>query len=194
MKKILISLFISSRLFAGGGHNEGKQNKLSDVPVGYKLVKQEADCVEPDPCAEEKKLIEKLKKEIDFLKARNKLIEAQNDILQDTKKDCPIVEPKIKYIDKFVDRPFEKVVTKEVVRVVPADRSIAIGGMVAYSQDGIETEESKAPDAVDATTYESIIGGPYITIPLGNTFEIGAFGMFGGVNKTFGLKAGISLK
>lgn len=194
MKKILISLFISSRLFAGGGPDEGKQNKISDVPVGYKLVKQDADCVEPDPCAEEKKLIDKLKKEIDFLKARNSLLEDESDSLKAKKVDCPIVKPTIQYVDKVIDRPFEKLVTKEVIKEVPAARSIAIGGMVAYSQDGIETEDSTQQNAVDATTYESIIGGPYITIPLGNAFEIGAFGMFGGVNKTFGLKAGISLK
>lgn len=189
MKKILITILLSSKLLAG----EGPTNNIKDVPIGYKLVKQEADCKEPDPCAEEKKLIDKLKKEIDFLKARNSLLEDESDSLKAKKVDCPIVKPTIQYVDKYVDRPFEKVVTKEVIKEVPASRSIAIGGMVAYSQDGIETEDSTQQNAVDATTYESIIGGPYITIPLGNTFEIGAFGMFGGVNKTFGLKAGVSL-
>lgn len=179
-------MLLSTNLIAG----EGPKNDIKDVPVGYKLVKIDAECKEPEPCAEEKKLIDKLKKEVDFLKARNKLIEAQNDILQDAKKDCPITKPTIQYVDK----PFEKLITKEVIKEVPASRTIAIGAMVAYSQDGVETSETSEPNAVDATTYRSIIAGGYITIPVGDRFEIGGFGMFGGVNQTFGLKAGVALK
>jgi hypothetical protein len=63
--------------------------------------------------------------------------------------------------------------------------------MVAYSEDGIETNSSSKDEyAVDAYTYESAIGGAYINVPIGTNFEIGGFGMLGGINKTIGLKAG----
>jgi hypothetical protein len=88
-----------------------------------------------------------------------------------------------------VEKPVDRVVEK----TVPAARGIAIGGMLAYSQDGIETTDTSEPDKQNAYTYRSVVGGPYITIPIGERFEIGAFGMFGGVNQTFGGKIGVSL-
>lgn len=188
MKKLLLIALLSTKALAGGGPDEGQpQNKINDVPHGYKLVKVDADCKEKDPCQKEKDEIAKLKKEIAEL--RKALAEADEPI------DCPepktIVKTKeVKVpVDRIVEKPVEKIVTKETVR-----RDISIGAMVAYSQDGIETEEVN-PDgsAKDALTYRSVIGGPYITLPIGDKFEIGAFGMFGGVNQTFGAKLGVSL-
>lgn len=185
---------LSNIALAGGGPDEGNtpQNKINDVPHGYKLVKVDAECKEKDPCQKEKDEIAKLKKELeqqrkDNTELRKALAEADEPI------DCPAPIVKTKEVkipvDRIVEKPVEKIVTKETVR-----RDISIGAMVAYSQDGIETEE-KNPDGTikDALTYRSVIGGPYITIPIGDKFEIGAFGMFGGVNQTFGAKVGVSL-
>lgn len=169
---------------------DGPQVKIGDVPEGYKLVKKDAECVEPDPCKKQNDEIKKLKAEIDKLKARNKLLEDEKEL----NKPEPEVKIKTIYKDKVIEKPVEKVVEKTVTKEVPAARSISIGGMLAYSQDGIDTNDNKDdPEKDDAYTYRSVVGGPYITIPVGERFEIGAFGMFGGVNQTFGAKLGVSL-
>lgn len=185
-------MLFSTAALAGGGPDEGKQNKLSDVPEGYKLVKKDADCKDPKPCAKEQAEIARLKSELELAKAN--LQELRDMLAKESEpKECPapktIVKTVEKPIERVVEKPVEKLVTKEVVR-----REISIGGMLAYSQDGIETEEVNPDGSTkDAMTYRSVIGGPYITIPIGERFEIGAFGMFGGVNQTFGGKLGLSL-
>lgn len=166
---------------------EGPQVKISDVPEGYKLVKKDSECIEPDPCKKQNDEIKKLKAEIDRLKARNKLLEDEKDLKKP--------EPEVIYKDKIIEKPVDRVIEKTVTKEVPAARSVSIGGMLAYSQDGIETEKNKQDEyAEDADTYRSIIGGPYITIPVSERFELGAFGLFGGVNQTIGAKLGVSLK
>jgi hypothetical protein len=167
---------------------EGPQVKIGDVPEGYKLVKKDAECVEPDPCKKEKEEIKKLKAEIDKLKARNKLLEDEKEL----NKPEPEVKIKTIYKDKIIEKPVDRVVEKTVT--VPAARAVSIGGMLAYSQDGIDTSSNKDDEyAEDAETYRAIVGGPYITIPVGERLEIGAFGLFGGVNQTIGAKVGLSL-
>lgn len=192
MKKLIITALFSTAAFAGGGPDEGKQNKISDVPEGYKLVKKDAECKDFDPCAKEKEELEKLKKENKSLKYE--VSELRKTLKEmDEPAECPAPKTIIKTVEKPVERviekPFEKVVTRQV-----EVRSISVGGMVAYSQDGIETSNTSEPDSVDAYTYRSIIGGPYINIPIGERFELGLFGMFGGINQTVGAKAGFSLK
>lgn len=170
---------------------EGEQNKLSDVPAGYKLVKKEAVCTLPDPCAKEKAEIKRLKAENEKLKARISLLEDEAE-MKAVPAACPEQKTKIIYKDKIkeIEKPVEKVVEK----TVQAARGVSIGGMLAYSQDGIETNDNKQDaEKDDAYTYRSVVGGPYITIPIGERFEVGAFGMFGGVNQTFGGKIGVAL-
>jgi hypothetical protein len=144
----------------------------------------------PDPCAKEKAEIKKLKAENEKLKARLSLL--QDELEMKETPSCP--EPKTKIIYKDKIKEVEKIVEKPVEKIIPAARGISLGGMLAYSQDGLETEKNKQDElAEDANTYRSIVGGPYITIPIGKNFEVGAFGMFGGVNQTFGGKIGVSL-
>jgi hypothetical protein len=205
MKKILYyvivilmlgyGIIVLSAMADAGEGPEGPQNKLSDVPPGYKLVKKEAVCTLPDPCAKEKAEIKRLKAENEKLKARISLLEDDAE-MKAAPAACPeqkarvIYKDKIKEVERVVEKPVEKVVEKSV----PAARGISIGGMLAYSQDGIETNDNKSdPEKDDAYTYRSVVGGPYITIPIGERFEVGAFGMFGGVNQTFGGKIGVSL-
>lgn len=184
------TLLFSSKMFAGGGPDEGMQNKIYEVPAGFKLVKIDSECKEKDPCEKEKKELEKIKAENKKLK--EKIADLQNDM---NEFDCPETEPKIIYktiekpIYKTIEKPVEKIITKEI----PAERKLTIGAMVAYSQDGLETTPTSNPNAKDAYVYRSVIAGPYISIPIGENFEIGAFGMFGGVNQTFGGKVGFSL-
>lgn len=193
MKKLIITVLFSTAAFAGGGPDEGKQVKISDVPEGYKLVKKDTECKEPKPCAKEQAEIEKLKHELGLANAH--LQELRDMLAKESEpKECPapktIIKTVEKPVEKVVEKPVEKIVTKEVTV-----RAISIGGMLAYSQDGIETEElNEDGTAKDAYTYRSIIGGPYITIPIGERFELGLFGMFGGINQTFGAKAGFNLK
>lgn len=188
-------IVILSAMADAGEGPEGPQNKLSDVPAGYKLVKKEAVCTLPDPCAKEKAEIKRLRAENEKLKARVSLLEDDAQ-MKAIPVACPeqkarvIYKDKIKEVERVVEKPVEKVVEKSV----PAARGISIGGMLAYSQDGIETNDNKQdPEKDDAYTYRSVVGGPYITIPIGERFEVGAFGMFGGVNQTFGGKIGVSL-
>lgn len=184
------TIIFCSTTYAG----EGPQVKISDVPEGYKLVKKDAECVEPDPCAKEKAEVDRLKKELDKLKKANE--ELKRALAESEEpEECPapktIVKTKEVPIDRIIERPVEKIITKTVA----ADRSVSIGGMVAYSQDGISTSSNESDEyAEDAATYRSVIGGPYITIPIGDRFEAGAFGMFGGVNQTFGFKLGFNFK
>lgn len=208
MIRILILLLLSTNLIAG----EGPKNDISDVPAGYKLVKIDAECKDKDPCEEYKKeiaklkeqlakvpereppenkgTIQRLKSEAAYLKSRIRLLETQDRVVEAPKaKECP--EHKTKYVEtiRTIEKPVEKFVEKVVDR--PAKRGISIGGMVAYSQDGIETSSSAKDEiAVDAYTYESAIGGAYINVPIGTNFEIGGFGMLGGINKTVGVTAG----
>jgi len=189
-----------------------QQVKLSDVPAGFKLVKVDAECKDKDPCEaykneiaklkeqlakvpereppENKGTIQKLRSDNAYLKSRIRLLETQERVVEAPKaKECP--EQKVKYIEtlRTVEKPIEKIVEKFVDK--PAKRGISIGGMVAYSQDGIETSSSpKDETAVDAYTYESAIGGAYINVPIGTNFELGGFGMMGGINKTVGVTAG----
>lgn len=205
MKKILYyvivilmlgyGIVILSAMADAGEGPEGPQNKLTDVPAGYKLVKKEAVCTLPDSCAKEKAELKKLRAENERLKARVSLLEDDAQ-MKAVPAACPeqkarvIYKDKIKEVERVVEKPVEKVVEK----TVPAARGISIGGMLAYSQDGIETNDNKQdPEKDDAYTYRSVVGGPYITIPIGERFEVGAFGMFGGVNQTFGGKIGVSL-
>lgn len=209
MIKIPLLMLLSTNLIA----SEGPKNNISDVPAGFKLVKIDAECKDKDPCEEYKKEIAKLKEQIAklqkdepapenkgtiqklrsdnaYLKSRIKLLENENRVVEVPKtKECP--EPKIKYIEtlRTVEKPIEKIVEKVIEK--QALRGTSIGGMAAYSQDGIETSSSANDEnAVDAYTYDSIIGGAYINVPIGTNFEIGGFGMLGGINKTIGLKAG----
>jgi hypothetical protein len=205
MKKILYyvivilmlgyGIIVLSAMADAGEGPEGPQNKLSDVPPGYKLVKKEAVCTLPDPCAKEKAELKRLKAENEKLKARVSLLEDDAE-MKAAPAACPeqkarvIYKDKIKEVERVVEKPVEKVVEK----TIQAARVISIGGMLAYSQDGIETNDNKQdPEKDDAYTYRSVVGGPYITIPIGERFEVGAFGMFGGVNQTFGGKIGVSL-
>jgi hypothetical protein len=206
MKKILYyvivilmlgyGIIVLSAMADAGEGPDALQNKLTDVPAGYKLVKKEAVCTLPDPCAKEKAELKKLRAENEKLKARVSLLEDDAEIKAAAPAACPeqkarvIYKDKIKEVERVVEKPVEKVVEKSV----PAARGISIGGMLAYSQDGIETNDNKQdPEKDDAYTYRSVVGGPYITIPIGERFEVGAFGMFGGVNQTFGGKLGINL-
>ena len=188
-------IIVLSAMADAGEGPEGPQNKLSDVPPGYKLVKKEAVCTLPDPCAKEKAELKRLKAENEKLKARVSLLEDDAE-MKAAPAACPeqkarvIYKDKIKEVERVVEKPVEKVVEK----TIQAARVISIGGMLAYSQDGIETNDNKQdPEKDDAYTYRSVVGGPYITIPIGERFEVGAFGMFGGVNQTFGGKIGVSL-
>jgi hypothetical protein len=206
MKKILYyvivilmlgyGIVILSAMADAGEGPDALQNKLTDVPAGYKLVKKEAVCTLPDPCAKEKAELKKLRAENEKLKARISLLEDDAEMKAAAPAACPeqkarvIYKDKIKEVERVVEKPVEKVVEKSV----PAARGISIGGMLAYSQDGIETNDNKDDaEKDDAYTYRSVVGGPYITIPIGERFEVGAFGMFGGVNQTFGGKIGVSL-
>jgi hypothetical protein len=187
-------VMLSAMADAGEGP-DALQNKITDVPAGYKLVKKEAVCTLPDPCAKEKAEIKRLKAENEKLKARVSLLEDDAQ-MKAVPAACPeqkarvIYKDKIKEVERVVEKPVEKVVEK----TVQAARGISIGGMLAYSQDGIETNDNKDDiEKDDAYTYRSVVGGPYITIPIGERFEVGAFGMFGGVNQTFGGKIGVSL-
>jgi hypothetical protein len=206
MKKILYyvivilmlgyGIVILSAMADAGEGPDALQNKITDVPPGYKLVKKEAVCTLPDPCAKEKAEIKKLRAENEKLKARVSLLEDDAEMKAAAPAACPeqkarvIYKDKIKEVERVVEKPVEKVVEKSV----PAARGISIGGMLAYSQDGIETNDNKQDaEKDDAYTYRSVVGGPYITIPIGERFEIGAFGLFGGVNQTFGGKIGVSL-
>jgi hypothetical protein len=205
MKKILYyvivilmlgyGIIVLSAMADAGEGPDALQNKLTDVPAGYKLVKKEAVCTLPDPCAKEKAELKKLRAENEKLKARVSLLEDDAQ-MKAVPAACPeqkarvIYKDKIKEVERVVEKPVEKVVEK----TVPAARGISIGGMLAYSQDGIETNDNKQDaEKDDAYTYRSVVGGPYITIPIGERFEVGAFGMFGGVNQTFGGKIGVNL-
>lgn len=181
--------------FAYGG--EGPQNKLTDVPPGYKLVKADAECKDKDPCDPDKKQIAKLKAENEKLKTRNKLLEDENSLLKDlNKKECPkCAAPKTIY--KTVEKPVERTVEKEklVEKTIekPYMKKNIFRVMGAIGQDGIETSASKTePYAEDAKTYYSLVGGLGYTRFLNDDFGLGIFGMFGGnTSKMIGLSGEI---
>jgi hypothetical protein len=190
--KIIIALSIGyflSKAFAGEGPND-----IKDVPKGMKLVKIDSECKDKDPCEAQKKEIEKLNKEIVKLKADNE--RAKKDLTNaEFQTDCPA--PEIKTVYKTKEIPVEKIVEKKVETIVekPAKRGLTLGLMGAYAQDGLSTSPSPTDEyAVDAYIYKSFIAGPYVTIPIGESFEAGLFGMFGGVNQTIGGKVGYMFK
>lgn len=190
---LIATIWLSYEVDAG----EGPQIKIGDVPDGYKLVKKDAECKEPDPCAKDKEENKKIKQENDRLKARIKLLEDEAESLKEAvneKPECPAPKTVIKTVEKPIEKVVEKPIEKIVEKEVPSSRSLQFGGMVAYSQDGISSSSNNDDEyAEDAATYRSVIGGPYLDIPVGDKFEIGLFGMFGGVNQTFGGKIGLSL-
>lgn len=167
--------------FAYGG--EGPQNKLTDVPAGYKLVKADAECKDKDPCEQYKKEIAKLKAENERLRKDLKAEQFQNV--------CPKCEPKIIYKDKVrqVEVPVEKekIVEKTVEKAYMKKNLFRVMG--AIGQDGIETSASKTePYAEDAETYYSGLGGLGYTRFLNDDFGLGVFGMFGAnTSKMIGL-------
>jgi hypothetical protein len=192
MKGILISLIISSTAIAGGGPNEG-MTKANEVPAGYKLVKKDAECTDPDPCSDIKKELEKAKKEIADLRKDNADLRKTLADADSPENECPAPRTIIKTkevkvpVDRVVEKPVEKLVEKTIM---PKNIFRVLG---AYSQDGIETSSSPNDAyAVDAYTYESIIGGAGYTRFLTDSFGLGVFGMLGGINKTIGLSAEVA--
>jgi predicted DNA binding CopG/RHH family protein len=161
-----------------------------------KLVPIDDDCKHKDPCEKEKAEIAKLKKELAKLQADNTKL--RKDIENsEFMRECPEQEVKTIYKTKEVKVPVDRVVEKSVDRVVEkeTERGLSFGLMGAYAQDGLSTSSSAAEEyAVDAYVYKSFIAGPYINIPIGKSFELGAFGMFGGVNQTIGGKIGYMFK
>jgi hypothetical protein len=189
---VLISMLIIGKSFAG----EGPTNDLKDVPKGMKLVPLDDDCKPKDPCQKEKAEIAKLKTELAKLKADNTKL--RKDIENsEFMRECPEQEVKTVWKTKEIKVPVEKIVEKNVEKIVekPASRGLTIGVMGAYAQDGLSTSSSPEDAyAVDAYVYKSFIAGPYISVPIGDSFEIGGFGMLGGVNQTFGAKLGYMFK
>jgi hypothetical protein len=193
---VLIFLGFTAFVIGKGFAGEGPTNDIKDVPKGMKLVPIDDDCKHKDPCEKEKQEIEKLKKELAALKDRNARI------LKDLERaefqtECPEQEVKTVWKTKEVKVPVDRVVEKTVEKVVEkeAKRGLTLGLMGAYAQDGLSTSPSPSEDyAVDAYIYKSFIAGPYITLPIGDSFEVGAFGMFGGVNQTIGGKIGYMFK
>lgn len=200
MKKItLIQIAIAlgiSLLMPKGFAGEGPTNDIKDVPKGMKLVSIDDDCKHKDPCEKEKAEIAKLKKELAKLQADNTKL--RKDIENsEFMRECPEQEVKTVWKTKEVKIPVDRVVEKTVEKIVEKEskRTISLGLIGAYAQDGLSTSPSPSDDyAVDAYIYKSFIAGPYITLPITESFEIGAFGMFGGVNQTIGGKVGYIFK
>jgi hypothetical protein len=193
---VLIFLGFTAILIGKGFAGEGPTNDIKDVPKGMKLVPIDDDCKHKDPCESEKAEIAKLKKELAALKERNAKISKDLERAE-FQTECPEQEVKTVWKTKEVKVPVEKEVEKIVEKIVEKEgkRGISFGLMGAYAQDGLSTSPSPSDDyAVDAYIYKSFVAGPYITLPISESLEIGAFGMFGGVNQTIGGKFGYIFK
>jgi hypothetical protein len=190
----LIFLGFTAFLIGKGFAGEGPTNDIKDVPKGMKLVPIDDDCKHKDPCENEKAEIAKLKKELAALKEKN--ARTLKDLERaEFQTGCPEQEVKTVWKTKEVKVPVDRVVEKTVEKVVENKRTISVGLIAAYAQDGLSTSPSPSEDyAVDAYIYKSVIGGPYITLPISESIELGAFGMFGGVNQTIGGKIGYIFK
>lgn len=193
---VLIFLGFTAILIGKGFAGEGPTNDIKDVPKGMKLVPIDDDCKHNDPCEPQKKELEKIKKELAKAQADLTKLRKDNERLE-FQTECPEQEVKTVWKTKEVKVPVEKEVEKIVEKIVEKEgkRGISFGLMGAYAQDGLSTSPSPSDDyAVDAYIYKSFVAGPYITLPVSESFEIGAFGMFGGVNQTIGGKVGYIFK
>jgi hypothetical protein len=190
MKRIILLSIIAPSIYA---------SELSQIPAGYKIVKDTAICQDADPCSDIKKKLDEANRLNRHLTARVKLLEDEIDSMKREEpkvitkvvtkdKEC---KPEIKmvYVDKVREVPKTVTVTKTELR-----EGIVIGGMAAYSQDGIETaSDPNDPYAANAYTYNSVIGGAFVNGMITDRLQLGGFGMFGGINKTLGVSLGIRL-
>ena len=184
---LLLTFFMASAAAA--------KTDISEIPDGYKLVKQSADCKDAEPCAKEHNEIDHLKKENARLNQRVKLLEDVNSDLKNQKPEiktvvaeCPKVEPKtiIKELEKIKEIPVEKIV--EVPKPYMKKNVVRILG--AVGQDGLESDAIENQAYVrEAHTFYSTLAGAGYTRFFDNSFGLGLWGLFGVTNKTVGLSA-----